>query len=306
MLKSTEIVIEQLIIGLLFMVIVVLFVWGNPLPLLHSGDDAFQTFFFGVLVIIAAYAAGIVIDRWSDTLLEQFERRIRIQVYTKNKTYRQMNLNMASLPEESYLRLAILKDGGGIADHHDYLRSRMRITRALTCLMPALFLALALLGYTCESQKVLRWIAGGITFSLYALVLTYGIFLEPVLKGILRRRKQPDLLRKYLVPNTHNTKELFSYSKFHEPKEKMSGNYIRIIFRYWDLVNPALLGLMLFAVFEIVFLIVLHSFFSPTNTFKISLYMIGGLTVTGLVGWTWWRISKTFFTMLRHYDEFGK
>ena len=182
----------------------------------------------------------------------------------------------------------------------------MRITRSLTCLMPALFLALALLDYTCESQKVIRWIAGGITISLYTLVLTYGIFLEPIFERILRRGNRIDSLRKYLVPNTHNKKALFSYSKFHEPKEKTNGNYIRIIFRYWDLVNPALLGLMLFAVFEIVFLIVLHSFFSPTNTFKISLYMIGGLAVTGLVGWTWWRISKTFFTMLRHYDEFGR
>ena len=108
MLKSTEIVIEQLIIGLLFIVIVVMFAWGNPLPLFKPESGASQSFFYGVLVIIAAYAAGIVVDRWSDTLLEQLERIIRIKVYLKDLTYQQLNPSIiASLPDEPLLRLKI-------------------------------------------------------------------------------------------------------------------------------------------------------------------------------------------------------
>ena len=291
MLKSTEIVIEQLIIGLLFIVIVVMFAWGNPLPLFKSESGASQSFFYGVLVIIAAYAAGIVVDRWSDTLLEQLERIIRIKVYLKNLTYQQLNPSIiASLPAEPLLRLEIRKKGEGISDYHDYLRRRMRITRALTCLMPALFLALALLDYQCISQEVVRWTAGIITFALYAAILVYGIILP----------------KKHQVPKTHDKKKLMNYVGGHRRNKLLNHDKISIGFRFGDLTNPALLGLMLFAVFEIVLLIILYLKFSPTNSLKIFLFMVGGVVVACLVGWAWWRICKTFFTLLLNYHQLGK
>jgi|GEM_PF-4549069 len=306
MLKSTEIVLEQLIIGLLFMVIVVLFVWGNPLPLLHPGDDAFQTFFFGVLVIIAAYAAGIVVDRWSDTLLEQLERLIRIQVYLRKITYIELLMSTAdSLPVEPSLRLEIRNKDGGIPDYHDYLRRRMRITRALTCLMPALFLALALFDYQCTSQEDVRWAAGGITFALYAIVLTYSIFFECTLKRILRRFDRLCVLGKYLVPKTHDIENLKNYVTIHKPKKRLNCEKIRIEIRFKDITNPATLGLILFIFFEIGLLYFLHGHHMQMDFVKI-LLLGGGVVVTCLVGWAWWRISKTFFTFLRHYNQFGR
>ena len=179
MLKSTEIVIEQLIIGLLTLVIVDLFVWGTPLPQLESGENAYQSFFYGVLIVIAAYAAGIVVDRWSDTLLEQLERRIRIKVYLKDKKVNEVcSEKEVKLPDESFLRIEIRKNGDRVANYHDYLRRRMRITRSLTCLMPALFFALALLDYQCPSQEVARWAAGGAVFAYYAVLLIICIFLQ--------------------------------------------------------------------------------------------------------------------------------
>jgi len=299
MLKSTEIVIEQLIIGLLFFVIVVLFAWGNPLSLLNSGGDAYQSFFFGVLVVIAAYAAGIVVDRWSDTILEQLERRIRIQVYLESITYYQFfSSNKYSLPNEPSLRLEIQKEDGGIADHHDYLRRRMRITRAITCLMPALFLALALVDYQCKGQEGVRWAVGGGAFCFYALVLVSSIFLPE------------KCLKKYKVPKTHPTEELYHFLirfKWNELSTyEPAHDGISIKFRPRDLfspVDPSMLGLMIFTISGIVLLVCLHFFYSPINIVRIILFL-GGILVTCLVGWAWWRISKTFFTLLRNYHKF--
>ena len=301
MLKSTEIVIEQLIIGLLFFVIVVLFAWGNPLSLLNSGGDAYQSFFFGVLVVIAAYAAGIVVDRWSDTILEQLERRIRLQEYLKSITYCQFfSSNTYSLPNEPSLRLEIQKEDGGLADYHDYLRRRMRITRAITCLMPALFLALALLDYQCNRQEWVRWAFGGGAFCFYALVLVSCIILP---------EKYP---KKCQVPKTHPTETLcstlvrFRWNELSNSNLKSSHEKIRIKFRPRDLfapVDPAILGLMIFTILGMVLLVCLYFSNSPINPVRIFLFL-GSFLVTCLVGWAWWRISKTFFTLLRNYDEF--
>ena len=65
----------------------------------ETGEKTYQSFFYGVFIVIAAYAAGIVADRWSDTLLEQMERRIRIKVYLKDKSLEQISgTKIDSLP----------------------------------------------------------------------------------------------------------------------------------------------------------------------------------------------------------------
>ena len=166
----------------------------------------------------------------------------------------------------------------------------MRITRALTCLMPALFFALALLDYQCIRQEFVRWTAGIITFALYAAILVYGI-------------KLPE---KHKVPKTNDEEEMIKYVSGHRPNKLLGAQKIGIKFRFGDLKNPALLGLVLFAVFEIVLLIFLYLKFSPTNPLKIILFMVGGIVVVCLVGWAWWRICKTFFTLLLNYHQLDK
>ena len=156
-------------------------------------------------------------DRWSDTFLEQLERVIRIKVYLGGITYRQLNSSIiATLPAEPSLRLEISKKGEGVLDHHDYLRRRMRITWALTCLMPARFLALALLDYQCKSQECVRLAFGGFTFLLYGAVLVYGIFL---------RRLLP---KEYRVPKTHQIEDLMNYVDGHKSAELSDRDKIRI------------------------------------------------------------------------------
>jgi hypothetical protein len=179
----------------------------------------------------------------------------------------------------------------------------MRITRAITCLMPALFLAMALHDYQCESQVAVRHIAGGITFLLYAAFLAYSIFLRRILCAILWCFKRRFMLEEYLVPTTHDAKSLAVYVGSHSPKRILYHNKIRIGFRFIDLTNPAILGLMIFTILGMVLLVCLYFSNSPINPVRIFLFL-GSFLVTCLVGWAWWRISKTFFTLLRNYDEF--
>ena len=289
MLKSTEIVIEQLIIGLLFIVILALFIWGDVPLVVNKGDNNWNAFLLGVLVIIAAYASGIVVDRWSDTLLEDLESHNRIKVYLKTVTYTQLaasNTNL--LPEEQYLRLDIIRKGEGVADHHDYLRTRMRITRAITCLLPALFLALFLLDIdpNCEYESIRRAFGIG-TFFFYAAVLVLNILLP----------------KKFRAPKTYDTIKLLHYVDERRSKDFVKNNKIAIKNHPLDFTNPTTFCLILFAILEIV----LVRFFFPiqTNTVKILLYSVGNVIVTWLVGWAWWRISRTFFTLVRNYHRFG-
>jgi hypothetical protein len=291
MLKSTEIVIEQLIIGLLVFEIVALFGWGTPLPEVRAGNGAYQTFFFGVLGVIAAYAAGIVVDRWSDTLLEQLERRIRIKVYLKNTTDCQFYWKNKALPNEPSIRLEIQKKGERLADYHDYLRRRMRITRSLTCLLPALFLAVALLDYRCQSLEVARWVAGGVTFSYYAAFLLICIFWERLMRS------------GYLVPKTHPKPDLGEFLEKHKKSKLQVHEKLLDGFRFGYHLDPAIIGLALFTLLGSGLLVFLHFQFSSIHIIRILLFL-GGIWLTCMVGWAWWRISKTFFTFLRHYESF--
>jgi hypothetical protein len=267
MLKSTEIVLEQLIIGLLTLVIVYLFVWGYSLAPLVSEVGKNHPFFYGVLIIIVAYAVGIVVDRWSDTLLGQLEGRIRDNVYSETKNGR------IGREEESFTRIKIRKKGDRVADYHDYLRRRMRITRSLTCLMPALFLALAFLDDECLKKEFIRHSVGGCVFLYYSILLIICIS-RP-------RNNEAPKVKDRPAPRSPNGKK---------PFKSRSG----------ECCDPGLIGLILFGFLGTCFLIDRPFCADPVNSRRVLLFL-GGILLTFMIGWTWGRICKTFFTYIKNY-----
>ena len=137
--KTTEVFVEQVLTGLLLILIFTL-----PFGLL-SGElfgNAFEwtdmRILNGLIAVGIAYLIGVPADRIADTLLSGLEKRHRGRVAAKEK------LTYEDPFPEGLLKIAVLAAGGATAEWSDYLRSRIRLARALAVYSPALtFSALA-------------------------------------------------------------------------------------------------------------------------------------------------------------------
>lgn len=287
MLKSTEIVVEQLVVGLVFILVVLLFVFGNDITAVASSGGTFQSFVYSVVVVLAAYAVGIFVDRWADTSLQNIEAQLRLKValrfadrdtlsaWCEMKSLRE---SIDPLPEDR-IRIRILEDGGAAAEYHDYLRTRLRITRAIAFMLPSLFVASAAAATNVGAD--LRTALG----ALVALVYFTTVFWVS---------EQGD---EFLPPRTSKVEKISRYVR--EFYEGEPGN----IATDWGRIGkPLFAGLAGNA--AICALIVA---FRPDNLPENLLYWImpvALLIVSGLAATTWSRIANTFFLFMSDYNRF--
>jgi len=211
--KTTEIFVEQVLIGALVLIVVGLFL-GVGLEDLSAGTVTGVA--VGLAGLGAAYLAGIVYDRVADTMLASIESRSRLRAAKKRhddsicKTVLPRDL----FPEDK-LRLLIQSAEKTVGDYADYLRTRMRLTRALATLAPALAVAVAVgkplagAGHSAETRvDALLWVLG-----MYALVFALALLREHrgdvnhrttwrwwhyLVLGPPRTRETPACIRAYL------------------------------------------------------------------------------------------------------------
>ena len=283
--KSTEIVAELLIIGLLFLAIVILFIYGGLPPIPGSGEA--EKFALSVLVIAGAYAIGIIFDKWADTLLQNLAQHQRLRFAVKTLTYGDLeNLEKSGTKKddpfpEQQIRLKILKHGKEVADYHDYLRTRMRITRAISCLLPALFMALLL--SHLKAGELARILAGTVTGLIYIVLLVY----------IPNTKKQ--------LPKTYDFEEL---KKYVDDRMENAEDTTKIELIEQDLERPLAYSLGALTLFGCG--IVGYYMWANSKSILFILYPFGGLIITVLVGLAWWRISKTFLGLVLDCKQYGK
>jgi hypothetical protein len=137
--KATEVFVEQVLIG--FLVLVALALMFTPefeevaklLPTDMGGGIAKAIGLTGI-----AYLVGIPSDRLIDTILAGLEQRSRLQ-YAKDK--KPAGEYATDWFPEGEWRLAVLRHGGGPLSQFNYLRSRIRLSRALAAICPVLTLA---------------------------------------------------------------------------------------------------------------------------------------------------------------------
>ena len=120
--STTDVYVEQLIVGGIVVAILFVLVTG-ALPDVSKPDR-------GVVFAAIAYLAGLLYDRVGDTLLDRIERRGRLLFAKKKGGFK-----------EDELRMKALKDSDAVAAQYQYLRSRIRLTRALATLAPAITIA---------------------------------------------------------------------------------------------------------------------------------------------------------------------
>ena len=251
--KTTEIFVEQVIIGFLVLVVIVLIGIDHPWKAWQdAGLDASATAALGVALVGAAYLLGILYDRFADTLLEDFDRHNRLAVALDGAD-----------PEfpESKMRLAALREGGGVVEHADYLRSRLRLARAMATLAPALTLAWITHQLARDSAM---W-----KFTVVWLTSVYAAAYFWKLAG------GPDR-----APSPEDSDQIETYRRRFHAKAKL---------RVWRMLVGD--GAFWAAVAIFVWAVQLGSQYWPATA--------AGALVTSVAGSVWWRISITHRKFIR-------
>jgi hypothetical protein len=298
--KATEIFVEQLLIGLMVLFSTYMLAHGDlssrwiaqQMDAFSTKDSIFVNVIFGFLIVGTAYLIGIVYDRWADTILQDIDQHSRLHYALKglgkNNFDELICLEKDPYPEQD-IRLQIMIQGKTLADYHNYLRSRIRLTRAMTTFIPIISLSLLMNSlHLCHKQRLPITISVAV---IYAFVLTFKIF---------RLRRLKKMFGFIEPPKSNNFDKLKEYveinrKKNDEPKDKDK------IELEWKIDNftrePVFWGLAAITVmgFYIIF---------SNNSHKLFIfYPVLGFILTLLVGWTWLRINNTLISLLKRYQR---
>ena len=195
--KTTELFVEQVLIGFLVLLVAALVFWADVYAfLVRRSDKSLELLVTGGVLVGAAYLIGMVYDRVADTLLQDIESHGRLQFALarfkfKTGKVRTNEVKTEKIPadeedvkdfdiwvaknrdpfEDGKYRMMVLGSAEATAQM-EYLRSRIRLTRAMTTIIPGLTLAflLALDG----GQAGVWW-----TIAALAIPLSYGLALFP-------------------------------------------------------------------------------------------------------------------------------
>ena len=300
--KTTQMYVEQIIIGLL----VLIAIWLFAVPIFFTellSRDIFQNINIklegATLIVITAYLLGMIYDRVADTILNETDRHNRLRFALFNaakavKKYGQVPTYEADPFNETALRIKALNNSEA-ADYLDYLRSRMRLMRALCTLVP-LYTVLASLYLVTEFGGPLNnrplWIASGI-----AILVVYGMVL---ILEVANRSEEWQI-----PPKTSDVEGVNKYAKTHidkvplEKKEGGGNGGVKgiITWRMADCYqDPAWSGFVIVIATSVWILVMGNSL---KHYWPVPLI---GVLFTFLVGWVWLRVSKTFMLFILSFS----
>jgi hypothetical protein len=282
--KTTAMFVEQVLIGgLLLIVIALLFPeWVKC----WQPTGTLKSVLFGTTALGASYLIGIIYDRFADTLLADQEKCSRLRYGLDRKEKKGRRATKHDLFPVDKFQIMALSAGEGITDHVNYLRTRIRLARALASLLPALMISLSVYRivtkqfvYVCGTPFLPEPYANHRSVGLWALVISYvGVFLW---KQHLRPKK---LLE---PPKTYSDKSINDHVECIE----------KYLDKWWvklDSVFYALGGLTGVAV---------YLEYSGTDRCFLILPAVG-LGLTLLSGWSWLRVHETHMQLLDDYHQY--
>ena len=291
--KTTELFVEQVLIGALVLAAALLPWWREVSSLF--GPNGIGTVGAGVAALGVAYLLGIPCDRLADTLTEDLERHHRLRFALAWPALRDVapphkETSWKDPFPEDDLRLKVLRDAEPVVAWLDYHRSRVRLTRALTVFVPATafaaVLTVARLAPPPGWAPELRWIV--LVPVVYALVVLLG----------RRRRDSAATLdaRRPVWPLAPRTNQPEAYHYGHDQgfginddasRRRRSRSMARVL-----LEDPAVQGAA--ALHAMAIALALATGRAPTVEVA-----LGGVGLTMLSAWSWWRISATYRYYLR-------
>ncbi|ODS33943.1 MAG: hypothetical protein SCARUB_00916 [Candidatus Scalindua rubra] len=268
--KTTELYVEQVLIGF-FVIGIVILLATHGSPNIVWDTTTLKAIVGSTGLLAIAYLAGIVYDRCADTLLKDIEQHNRLRVGLKDIDLSNSVLISDPFPEQD-IRTKILAKGSSIVEYLNYLRSRMRLTRSLATLVPALGLIWVLWVLNELNEDDTKWKYGTLVISL-----VYGIALMCKIFGWT-----------YKPPETYELKEVNNYIKEHCKKDENK----LTLFRKTILFEPVYWGIYVLTISGWIFVLK----YSGDNLLLLIPCASIGLTL--LIGWCWWRISRTFFSQV--------
>jgi hypothetical protein len=213
-----------------------------------------------------AYLLGVIFDRFADTLLERINRWNRLLFAIELKEE-----NKALSPDDPFpedrLQIEVIHKGDEAWEWMDYIRSRIRIARAMTVFVPAVTLSL-------ELALGLRDRPGLIRAVLAIVVAAYvGAFLASQILERSRRR----LPKTYDLHTDEDCRH--ARAQMRAPTEPA----------FWLAVFLLALGLGLVAVGT-----------APGRA-GMAAVLGTGAVLTAISAWAWWRTTGTFMQFLRDF-----
>lgn len=275
--KTTELFVEQVLIGLVVLATGALMI----------SNDLFQRVLDAnlgkiALLLAGAYLVGIVYDRFGDTLLGHLEQHHRL-LFALEQYGKSAGDPDDPYPEARY-RIRILADGEASGRAH-YLRSRMRLTRALATIVPGLSVAVAV---ALVDEPADRLAGGLLVIGVYALA-----FIGEVRRGKFKPEEfKQDPKRVRALPKTRHLRD----DEIRPWYDRRYGNLRSLWVLRRDGNWLSVLALSVAAG------VLAWRYGVPEIAVAISL---ASLALTGLCLWSWWRISETFYTFLSNYDKFS-
>ena len=270
--KSTELFVEQTLTGFL-----VLSAAAAPFVSLETlqklPDDAKGGIDIGSAAgaIGAAYLLGVVFDRFADTLLERLNRWNRL-LFAIDLRKDGKALSAEDPFPEDRLQIEVIRQGDQAWEWMDYLRSRIRIARAMTAFVPALALSLML--------------AIGLRDRAHAMNTTLTVIVAAYLASFLASRILERSSQR--LPKTY---ELQSDADCQRACRLMSTTREPV---FWLTLVLLTIGVSLIAI-------------GPNPGWgKMTAIFATGIALTGISGWTWWRTTTTFMQFLHDYRKWGK
>jgi hypothetical protein len=270
--------------------------------------------FLGVLAIGAAYIIGIPADRLLDTLMEGLAGHCRIRFMLKDETNwarivageKPLIAGQDLFPEDRYRTEALLHASPAFNDWLQYIRTRVRITRALAFTIPSMtFAGLAcfvlntkpLAPTSCTEIWLLK---GGVPIA-WISAMFFALLLERhASKHSSERDKVPSRMSiwqprgRWNPPHTKKTDEVRNY--VHDRIGKHAKNS--------SLSPPAKIslgglfldvGLQPFPVSAALLLVVAAIAGHYSRLGALALIPTGfGALLTCAVGYAWWRSTETF------------
>lgn len=278
--KTGELLVEPVVIGLAVLATVAMMTSTTLETWLLEADLGAVA-----LAAAAAYLVGVLFDRLADTILDRLQHCHRLKFAIEELKRFQNTAQEDPFPEDRY-HLRVMESEHAW-EHAYFLRSRIRLTRAILVLTPALGLSLIL--RVSDESDVIRIVI------ICFLVLTYTT--ATLVRASKKMRVSEELLTKQPEGNFDFPRtDALRNPKIRNWVEQRMGDstpLVRFIFRNEPVAwSVPIAGVLILAV----------GFLSGRLVVAIGA-ATGTLILAAASGWCWWRITETFLTFLRNYSH---
>ena len=286
--KTTELFVEQVLIGIAVVFTGCLLAAPELLGTLYEAKLSEI-----VLFTAGAYLLGMIYDRIADSLLQDADQHHRL-LHALGRYYRGPKAPKEDPFPEDTLRAQLWFSTPAASEYETYLRSRIRLTRSLTTLIPALGVGTVLL--TAGASPAVRHWVPVLVVAAYAGVLISKI----------RRRDAPIALAinenpkgDYRLPRTGDLADDGIRAWY----ERAIGGYDQSGAR--STRYPLAMLVRLDTAARVAVVIALGAAVCAVTAERpiVALAVaVATLLTTALCGWTWWRITQTFFAFLNDHS----